>query len=230
MDAERLKYLNYLFFSIKDRIRLLSARRLFYPQPLKIEELDGEEWECLLKDHKEMRSKAVIQFQDNKIFLKKGYWCVKDLVHQILHILSPITQISKPNTISHSFTEALTEMLTGYFLMRFEKNCYETWRTNRKCKVEHCKDVKAVYFLTLKIGLAQVFDIYFTNQIKSINQIVKILNNRFNQLLETKLKSDEPILLQLTKKLTSKIKEEYHLWLKTQTPFINLKQIKSILY
>jgi len=106
----------------KGRERMLSTERV-----VELEEID------LYENLPEVQSRPLgsvygLYHPTGRIFLVKGRWCIKTLVHETLHGASITAARTELGRQYYMLFEGLTEFYCGYLLSKHYPKCYESWK------------------------------------------------------------------------------------------------------
>lgn len=106
------------------------------------------------------------RYADGKIFLNQGNWCRKTLYHEALHGVSIFMVPSTYGQITRAYpflSEGLTEVLTGYILLKKHPECYAAWKngTFAECKISYRNQVKLWCAFCNFINLKEITRLYF---------------------------------------------------------------------
>lgn len=101
--------------------------------------------------------------KSGRIFLQKGQWCLKTLLHEALHTVSVFSARKDLGRKFWLLNEGLTEFFTGYLLHRSHGSCHEAWKTKKysACSISYFDQVRLWCTLCNFISLQEVQKIYF---------------------------------------------------------------------
>lgn len=120
-----------------------------------------------------MDMRAILSYYDpscGKIVLKGGCnWCLCNVIHEILHSRSPFSRHPCPPQNAGFVVEGITELLTGWTLMREFPSCYVDWHdVGQSCFLKpYMPYVKLwLYLCTNKIGISKIVDLYLDSTMR----------------------------------------------------------------
>jgi hypothetical protein len=101
--------------------------------------------------------------EQGRIYLNRDSWCIKTLIHEILHSCS-VTSVTNDLRRYQSLYEGLTEFYAGYIMSKAFQNSYQNcWRTKimRKCQLTYEQQTKVWAAFHNFIPISETVPIYF---------------------------------------------------------------------
>ena len=198
-------------------LRYGGPSRMLLPSEFRIIELHEVDVLANFPYYRPGTLRGLYDYSSGKIFLCKGRWCLKTLIHEALHSVSFFAVRPDLRRKLLSLNEGITELFTGYVLFRRYADCYKAWKLG---KYEVCSVVKFGYLSSVKlfagfcrfIPLKELTRIYFwdgtTDWEKRYNQLLKAIHragySQFKDILQRGKLTVELRLLQECKKAFGK--------------------------